>query len=275
MSFSSYMDLCLTHDPHGYYMKRDVFNTKGDFITSPEISQMFGEMVGVWIAHFLEKTHILEQMMSPQNKGKINLSLLEFGPGRGTLMVDILRVFQQFGILDGITINFIEASPFNRKTQQENVMKALKKWGIWMAYQTPEKGVQALSDTFIPEESGEAKRIELKWFSNYENYIAESFPMVFSSGSPGQKPSSSGSKSAFGVPVIVLAHEFFDALPVNIFEYKGPSGWCEKLVNVSQKPGYILSLLGFDFPFSFLSWRLGSCLSSWTQKGRMKTSKRS
>jgi NADH dehydrogenase [ubiquinone] 1 alpha subcomplex assembly factor 7 len=55
ISFARYMEMALTHDPEGYYMKRDVFNKRGDFITSPEISQMFGECLGVWATLFFQK----------------------------------------------------------------------------------------------------------------------------------------------------------------------------------------------------------------------------
>jgi len=63
------MDRCLLHEQHGYYMKKDVFNTKGDFITSPEISQMFGEMIGVWCLSLLGKINAidLDNLRKPAN----------------------------------------------------------------------------------------------------------------------------------------------------------------------------------------------------------------
>eukprot|EP00854_Cymbomonas_tetramitiformis_P015763 gene15763-18691_t len=71
----------LTHPTEGFYMKRDVFGSTGDFITSPEISQMFGEMLGIW------SVCLWQQMGCPKK-----VSIVELGPGRGTLMADFLRV---------------------------------------------------------------------------------------------------------------------------------------------------------------------------------------
>ena len=80
------MRMCLTSDLGGYYTSsqegRDQFGTKGDFITSPEISQIFGELIGVWF---------VAQWIS-QGKKKEGIEFIEIGPGRGTLMDDILRV---------------------------------------------------------------------------------------------------------------------------------------------------------------------------------------
>lgn len=80
-----YMRQCLTSESGGYYTTAregwDPFGQRGDFITSPEISQMFGEMIGIWI--------VTEWMA--QGK-KDNVQLVELGPGRGTLMDDVLRV---------------------------------------------------------------------------------------------------------------------------------------------------------------------------------------
>ena len=67
MSFTKFMEECLTNKDHGYYMKQDVFNKTGDFVTSPEISQMFGECVGIWLVHFLSKIGILDQNL--KNEG--------------------------------------------------------------------------------------------------------------------------------------------------------------------------------------------------------------
>lgn len=100
ISIADYMSLALGHPEHGYYIKRDPFGTRGDFITSPEISQIFGEMIGLWCA----------QMWMQMGAGPI--SLVELGPGRGTLMADLLRATKSAtNFHESITIHMVETSP--------------------------------------------------------------------------------------------------------------------------------------------------------------------
>ena len=80
ISVERYMQLALAHPEFGYYMNRDPFGATGDFTTAPEISQMFGELIGLWAAE------VWSSMGSP---GRVHL--IELGPGRGTLMSDALR----------------------------------------------------------------------------------------------------------------------------------------------------------------------------------------
>lgn len=81
------MRQALTNPDGGYYANRDgtteVFGQKGDFVTSPEITQVFGELVGIWtVAEWIA-----------QGRKSSGVELIEVGPGKGTLMADMLRVF--------------------------------------------------------------------------------------------------------------------------------------------------------------------------------------
>ena len=109
MDLGRYMSLCLGHPTHGYYMTRDPFGVEGDFTTAPEISQVFGEMIAVWVIN------TWEQMGSPAQ-----VTLLECGPGRGTLMSDVLRVIQKYPeVAKAVQVNLLEMSPVLQAKQKE------------------------------------------------------------------------------------------------------------------------------------------------------------
>ena len=107
ISIERYMALCLGHPEHGYYMRRDPFGSSGDFITAPEISQMFGELIGLWAAH------VWQLMGEPAH-----LNLVECGPGRGTLMADALRATARIPAFKAATrVHLVEISSVLRKIQ--------------------------------------------------------------------------------------------------------------------------------------------------------------
>jgi len=114
MPLAEYMRLCLTHPKYGYYINREPLGSGGDFITSPEISQMFGELIGLWTAA------VWRQMGAPEN-----LRIIELGPGRGTLMQDALRaakVLKEFR--DAVVLHFVEISPALRAIQERRLSEA-------------------------------------------------------------------------------------------------------------------------------------------------------
>ncbi|MAU59794.1 MAG: methyltransferase [Parvibaculum sp.] len=111
---SHYMALALGHPRYGYYMTRDPLGAKGDFTTAPEISQMFGEMLGLWLA---------DQWL--QQGAPRHFALAELGPGRGTLMTDILRAIRSVpGMSEASEVHFIETSPVLREMQKVRVPDA-------------------------------------------------------------------------------------------------------------------------------------------------------
>lgn len=111
MPLDRYMALCLGHPVHGYYMSRDPFGPEGDFITAPEISQIFGELIGIWCAA------AFQALGAP---GEFHL--IELGPGRGTLMSDILRSSRVMpGFRDAARIHLVETSPALRKLQADKL----------------------------------------------------------------------------------------------------------------------------------------------------------
>jgi SAM-dependent MidA family methyltransferase len=109
ISMALYMVLCLGDFEHGYYLRQEAFGTKGDFITAPEVSQLFGEMVGVYLALNMD------QFAADQT-----VTLVELGPGRGTLMADVLRTLKQLRPkhFELLNIALVETSPRLRHLQK-------------------------------------------------------------------------------------------------------------------------------------------------------------
>ena len=111
ISLADYMAECLLHPEHGYYSTRDPFGADGDFTTAPEISQMFGELLGLCLAQSW-----LEQ------GAPAKFILAELGPGRGTLMADVLRATQGVaGFHAAAQIVLVEASPVLQQVQRERL----------------------------------------------------------------------------------------------------------------------------------------------------------
>ena len=113
ITVADYMAECLLHPVHGYYTTRDPFGTAGDFTTAPEISQMFGELLGLALAQsWLDRG-------SPTP-----FTLAELGPGRGTLMADILRATRGVpGFHAAAQVVLVEASPVLRQKQQKTISR--------------------------------------------------------------------------------------------------------------------------------------------------------
>jgi NADH dehydrogenase [ubiquinone] 1 alpha subcomplex assembly factor 7 len=156
------MGLCLGYPVHGYYTTRDPFGRRGDFITAPEISQMFGELIGLWAAA------VWQAMGAPAR-----LALVELGPGRGTLMADALRAARVVpAFAAALDVHLVETSLVLQRRQQET----LAPLGVPLAWH---RELAAVPDGAL----------------------------------------------------IVIANEFFDALPVHQ-AVKTASGWHERMVGV-------------------------------------------
>jgi NADH dehydrogenase [ubiquinone] 1 alpha subcomplex assembly factor 7 len=164
ISIAQYMTLCLTHPRYGYYVTRDPFGTDGDFTTAPEISQMFGELIGLWAAQI---------WLDMGAEGPI--TLVELGPGRGTLMADALRAITQALKQESPPrVHLVEVSPTLRAAQRA-----------------------ALS----------ASGAEISWHDDLRDLPSE--PMIF------------------------IANEFFDALPVDHYARAG-DGWHQRVVGLNE-----------------------------------------
>ncbi|KAF9314797.1 NADH dehydrogenase [ubiquinone] complex I, assembly factor 7 [Podila horticola] len=187
MSVSHFMRQVLVNPLSGYYMKGDVFGTQGDFITSPEISQMFGELLGIWF------------LVQWQNIGKPSrVQLVELGPGRGTLMMDMLRAASRFKefkkAISGV--HLVEASPGLRKLQRQTLC------GIPISEEQIDGGSrEGITSAQRPD------GLQISWHDVFDDL-------------PGECS-------------LVVAHEFFDALPIYKFE-KTTEGWRELVVDLEE-----------------------------------------
>ncbi|XP_049446949.1 protein arginine methyltransferase NDUFAF7, mitochondrial [Epinephelus fuscoguttatus] len=130
ITVAEYMREVLTNPLTGYYVRNNMLGPDGDFITSPEISQIFGELLGVWI--------ISEWMGAGRPK---HLQLVELGPGKGSLASDVLRVFSQ---LQSQLFNSQEADAKDEPVYRRNIFNGLpvsgmKGWREVMVDIDPEK----------------------------------------------------------------------------------------------------------------------------------------
>jgi SAM-dependent MidA family methyltransferase len=178
MPVRQYMALCLAHPEHGYYTTRDPFGRGGDFITAPEVSQMFGELVGLWAAA------VWKSMGEPEN-----VRLVELGPGRGTMMHDMLRAAHVApGFRAALVASLVEISPVLQSRQKKR-----------------------LAELDLP----------ILWHESFE-----------------QVPEG---------PLIVVANEFFDALPVNQ-AIKQFNGWYERTVEIDTADNLAFGIAGDVIP---------------------------
>ena len=164
MPISEYMALALAHPEYGYYIRRDPLGVQGDFTTAPEISQIFGELIGAWL------------VMQWVIMGKPEAALAEIGPGRGTLMADILRATANVkGFHSSITVHLMEISTALRQKQWNSLA---------------------------------GKHPDINWHTGFAEIPAK--------------------------PILLVANEFFDALPIRQFLHTA-EGWQERRIGLSKK----------------------------------------
>ena len=220
-----FMSEALTNPTYGYYTKTSskdkVFGKSGDFTTSPEISQIFGELLGVWCAT------IWEQLGKPEE-----LHLIEFGPGRGTLMMDLLRGTSNFKkFSEALRVHLIEISPALRKKQFET----LKCQGSLETFESLNNPLLAeikpnpfaaknTDDDDDDDDDSEEEDEKLSTKGNVSGITAHG-TKVYWHNSLDDVPSG---------PTCIIAHEFFDALPVHQFR-RTERGWVEKLVAMNEE----------------------------------------
>jgi NADH dehydrogenase [ubiquinone] 1 alpha subcomplex assembly factor 7 len=170
MSLAEFMATVLSDPEHGYYMTGDPFGARGDFITAPEVSQMFGELIGLWCAATWQSMGAPEPVL-----------LVELGPGRGTLMADALRAARMVPEFHrALRPHLVEISPVLRARQRETL-------------------AQVAGDRAVPT-----------WHDGLVSVPED--------------------------PLLLIANEFFDALPIRQFE-KRAQGWRERLVVLAPDGG--------------------------------------
>ena len=118
LALDQFINKALYDKKFGYYMKKNPFGKKGDFITSPLISNLFGEMIAIWCIAFWEHLEKPKKFL-----------LVELGPGDGSLCLTLINVFSKFKIFNNaLKINLLEKSKFLKKIQKEKITSTKVKW---------------------------------------------------------------------------------------------------------------------------------------------------
>jgi NADH dehydrogenase [ubiquinone] 1 alpha subcomplex assembly factor 7 len=180
LSVAAYMALALHDREAGHYARHSPIGAAGDFVTAPEISQIFGEVIGLWCAELWDRMDRPDPVV-----------LAELGPGRGTLMNDLLRAAAALpAFRRALDLVLVEASPVLRRVQQQHLKAARARWV---------EGVEELP--------------------------------------PG--------------PLLLVANEFFDALPIRQF-VRGQTHWAERRVGLDAAGNFAFVLAPEDPAASLL-----------------------
>ncbi|KAK5668932.1 hypothetical protein QVD99_004706 [Batrachochytrium dendrobatidis] len=213
ISTAQFMRQALIHPLGGYYMKGKVFGPHGDFITSPEINQMFGELMAIWfmnhwqtvVASKSTPTGAFQYQSIPSTAPQKPFNIIELGPGRGTLMADMLTTLTQ---LKTSTINplnavhLVEASPELRKTQAQMLNCTMDP--LENSTYRPGDGTTVTGTT--------SQGVKVYWHDTFDCIPVDETVASF-----------------------IIAHEFFDAMPVYKFQ-KTEQGWREIMVDLDETP---------------------------------------
>lgn len=231
ITVAEFMGVALGHATHGYYMRKDVFGEQGDFTTAPEVSQMYGELIGVWCVYNWE------MMGKPEA-----FRLVELGPGRGSLMADLLRGVAQFpdfcrALERGGGVHFVETSPALRVLQRES-LKCTRPDGSSVE-RAQDGGEHRMEDEWDrAEKAGElnliaplvwtgrrnaANSVPVSWHRTFEDVVSRGTAKVLDS---------EGASGSGAPPLFVIAQEFFDALPIHQFEFTKRKQWRERLIDI-------------------------------------------
>jgi NADH dehydrogenase [ubiquinone] 1 alpha subcomplex assembly factor 7 len=252
ISLSRFISLALTHPMFGYYTSSaDILGERGDFTTSPEISQLFGEMCALYFCS-------LFRTISPLPKA---LRVVELGPGKGTLMADMLRTFNQFDdIATAIKsggVYLVEKGPTMRLKQAECLGCDLAAASFdLLVDETPSKDYESMD---VPQLKQELADMGIKIGNKSKEGLLEILrerrpPKPIIDADRNKYLTSAVASEAFGsVPVtwvssladipsdvhssppeFIIAQELLDALPIHAFQTDGNGKWRERMVDVNR-----------------------------------------
>ncbi len=200
MTVAEYMSVALTHPEYGYYtesgLKPNDESFMGDFVTSPEISQVFGELLGVWCVA------MWQSVLGSSERVRV----VELGPGRGTLMRDAMGAFSSFPAFTNALhkggVHMVEKSEGNAQVQR-NALEC-----------EPQSEGSAYAAGVLSNASNSPMPVQ--WHDEFRSYL----DFV--------------EQDVAGTPTIFLAHEYLDALPVHVFR-RTDAGWREVMIDVDEE----------------------------------------
>ena len=160
-TLDKFIEESLYNKKYGYYMKKNPFGENGDFITAPNISILFSEMIAVWIISFWEKLDCPKKF-----------NLIELGAGNGEMMRVLVNTFNKFPrFKNSCKINILEKSELLKKTQKNNIKDTKIKWLNNLSELNNCPCIFIANEFFDALPIKQFLKKEKKWYEKYVNFI--------------------------------------------------------------------------------------------------------